>query len=52
MIRRLDDGREFRIVKRFYSPDALLDGVRPLGWDGEAEATGEFFVFARMQMHR
>jgi demethylmenaquinone methyltransferase/2-methoxy-6-polyprenyl-1,4-benzoquinol methylase len=52
MIRRLDDGREFRIVKRFYSPDALLDGVRPLGWDGAAEATGEFFVFARFQLHR
>ena len=48
MTRRLDDGREFRIVKRFLAPDALRSRVRRLGWDGEAVATGEFFLFARL----
>jgi demethylmenaquinone methyltransferase/2-methoxy-6-polyprenyl-1,4-benzoquinol methylase len=52
MVRRLDDGREFRIVKRFFSPDALLSRVRALGWDGDAISTGEFFVFARLRPNR
>lgn len=45
MTRRLDDGREFRIVKRFYDPPALIADLRALGWDAEVTSTGEFFVY-------
>lgn len=44
MIRRLDDGREFRIVKRFYDPPELERELRSLGWDCQVGATGEFFI--------
>jgi len=46
MTRRLDDGREFQIVKRFYDPDALAARLAGLGWDVEAGSTGEFFIHA------
>lgn len=45
MIRRLDDGREFRIVKRFYEPDQLQRRLAELGWDVDVRATGEFFIY-------
>ena len=38
-IRRLDDGREFRIVKIFYEPGELSDRLRGLGWDVRVETT-------------
>ena len=44
--RRLDDGREFEIVKRYYEPDALRDRLAELGWECEAHTTGEFFIYA------
>lgn len=46
MTRRLDDGREFRIVKRFYEPDWLERELVGLGWEASAGTTGEFFVWA------
>jgi SAM-dependent methyltransferase len=42
--RRLDDGREFRIVKRYYD-SALEDELASLGWDCTVGSTGEFFVY-------
>lgn len=45
MTRRLDDGREFRIVKQFYEPDALTAQLDTLGWDCDAGSTGEFFIY-------
>lgn len=42
--RRLDDGREFRIVKVFYEPASLAERLRDLGWDSDVKATGEFFL--------
>ena len=45
MTRRLDDGREFRIVKRFYEPVALVAELAALGWDCDAGTTGEFFIY-------
>lgn len=46
MTRRLDDGSEFRIVKRFYEPRSLERRLAELGWQLEAHGTGEFFIHA------
>ena len=45
MTRRLDDGREFEIVKRFYEPAALGRELAQLGWDCDVGTTGEFFIY-------
>ncbi len=45
MLRRLDDGREFRIVKRFYTPDWLERRLAGLGWRIQVRRTGEFFIY-------
>ncbi|MGI8714677.1 MAG: class I SAM-dependent methyltransferase [Solirubrobacteraceae bacterium] len=45
MTRRLDDGREFRIVKRYYDPHRLVRELAGLGWECTAGTTGEFFVY-------
>ena len=47
MTRRLDDGREFQIIKRFYDPDQLTGALRELGWDAQIDTTGEFFVYGQ-----
>jgi SAM-dependent methyltransferase len=43
--RRLDDGREFEIVKRYYEPAALAAQLAQLGWECELHSTGEFFIY-------
>ncbi|MEZ4647415.1 MAG: class I SAM-dependent methyltransferase [Candidatus Eisenbacteria bacterium] len=43
--RRLNDGREFEIVKRFPSPAALEADLRELGWDVDIRATGTYFIY-------
>jgi demethylmenaquinone methyltransferase/2-methoxy-6-polyprenyl-1,4-benzoquinol methylase len=45
MVRRLDDGRAFRIVKRFWEPGALAAELAGLGWRTDLAATDEFFLF-------
>jgi SAM-dependent methyltransferase len=45
MTRRLDDGREFQIVKRFYDPRGLESDLASLGWAFEVATTGEFFIY-------
>jgi ubiquinone/menaquinone biosynthesis C-methylase UbiE len=45
MTRRLDDGREFQIVKRFYDPTQLEDELDELGWQVDVGSTGEFFIY-------
>lgn len=45
MTRRLDDGREFQIIKRFYEPDQLTHALRELGWDAQVGTTGEYFIY-------
>ncbi len=45
MTRRLDDGREFQIVKRFYDPRALGSELAALGFDVQVATTGEFFIY-------
>jgi SAM-dependent methyltransferase len=52
MTRRLDDGREFKIVKRFYDPDRLASALTELGWECEIGATPEFFIYGTAQRAR
>jgi demethylmenaquinone methyltransferase/2-methoxy-6-polyprenyl-1,4-benzoquinol methylase len=44
-LRRLEDGREFRIVKRSFDPDRLVRDLREHGLDASVVETGEFFVY-------
>ncbi len=43
--RKLDDGREFRIVKVFWEPDALADRLRALGYDADIAGTARYFIY-------
>jgi demethylmenaquinone methyltransferase/2-methoxy-6-polyprenyl-1,4-benzoquinol methylase len=45
MTRRLDDGREFQIIKRFYDPEVLSDALSELGWQASVASTPEFFIY-------
>ncbi len=38
-VRQLADGREFRIVKRFWQPEELAERVRPLGFELDLRLT-------------
>src|SRR4051794_25977279 len=44
-LRRLEDGRAFRIVKRSFDPDRLARDLREHGLDASFVETGEFFVY-------
>jgi demethylmenaquinone methyltransferase/2-methoxy-6-polyprenyl-1,4-benzoquinol methylase len=44
-VRKLGDGSEFRIVKRFYVPERLRRRLAELGWDVDVRSTGEFFIY-------
>jgi SAM-dependent methyltransferase len=43
--RRLNDGREYRIVKVFYDPAELCDHLHRLGWDFEIWQTEHYFLY-------
>lgn len=43
--RKLNDGREFRIVKLFYELSVLELRLSELGWRGWVRSTGKFFVY-------
>jgi 2-polyprenyl-3-methyl-5-hydroxy-6-metoxy-1,4-benzoquinol methylase len=45
MTRKLDDGRAFQIVKRFYDPAELTQALAEIGWQAEVSATDEFFIY-------
>ena len=46
-VRRLDDGREFEIVKVYYRPEELAMALEAAGFrDVEVTTTGRFFVLA------
>jgi SAM-dependent methyltransferase len=49
--RRLDDGREFRIVKRYYD-GGISATLAELGWDCTVGSTGEFFVYGTASLKR
>jgi SAM-dependent methyltransferase len=44
--RRLDDGREFTIVKHWFTREGLAALLDEHGWDAEVGSTGEFFLYA------
>jgi 2-polyprenyl-3-methyl-5-hydroxy-6-metoxy-1,4-benzoquinol methylase len=44
--RKLNDGREFRIVKVFYEPSVLEKRLRKDGWRGCVRSSGKFFLYA------
>lgn len=46
--RKLNDGREFRIVKVFYEPDELRRRVTDLGFTGWVRSSGRFFHYGCM----
>ena len=47
-LRRLADGREFRIVKVFYTPDELTNALEFAGFrDANVDITGRFFLLGR-----
>ena len=45
MTRRLDDGREFRIYKVFYTPRELEARLIALGWQPSLVATEQYFLY-------
>jgi len=47
--RRLNDGREFRIVKRFWEPQALAMRLRGLGWSAAIVQTPSYFIHGTAQ---
>ncbi len=44
MTRRLNDGQEFRVIKRYYAPRRLEHRLAELGWRVGVHRTGEFFI--------
>jgi SAM-dependent methyltransferase len=44
-VRRLNDGREFEIVKIFHEPPKLEADLHDLGWKGNVQATANFFYY-------
>ncbi len=46
--RRLNDGREFEIVKVFYEPLELESRLTTLGWRGTVRASGKFFLYGSL----
>lgn len=44
-VRRLNDGSEFRIVKRYWEPAELADDLRSLGWTADVRATPQMFIY-------
>jgi 2-polyprenyl-3-methyl-5-hydroxy-6-metoxy-1,4-benzoquinol methylase len=48
-LRKLNDGREFRIVKVFYEPAILKQRLRKDGWRGWVRTTGKFFFYGCMK---
>ncbi len=45
VVRRLNDGREFRIVKNFFTAEALAGRLRPLGWTTRIRETARYFLY-------
>jgi hypothetical protein len=44
MVRELEDGRSFRIVKVFYEPSTLTELLEPLGWSCDFRSAGRYLL--------
>jgi SAM-dependent methyltransferase len=49
-LRRLNDGREFRIVKVFHDPDDLEARLATLGWRFSVQNTGDSMLYDRGEL--
>jgi SAM-dependent methyltransferase len=47
--RKLDDGREFRIVKVFWTPEELASRLAGIGFDARIAATPRYFIFGEVR---
>ncbi|MFN8944078.1 MAG: class I SAM-dependent methyltransferase [Pseudobdellovibrionaceae bacterium] len=45
VIRKLNDGTEFNIIKRFYDVKGLSDRLKTMGWTTDLSSTHRFFIF-------
>jgi 2-polyprenyl-3-methyl-5-hydroxy-6-metoxy-1,4-benzoquinol methylase len=45
ILRRLNDGREYEIVKIFYEKDDLEKRLNQIGWKAEVKETGHYFIY-------
>lgn len=45
VVRKLEDAREFRIIKVYHEPDVLEGRLRSMGWDVEVLATAEYLYY-------
>jgi 2-polyprenyl-3-methyl-5-hydroxy-6-metoxy-1,4-benzoquinol methylase len=50
--RRLNDGREYEIVKIFYEPASLEGQLSSLGWNGWIRSSGQFFLYGSLKASR
>jgi 2-polyprenyl-3-methyl-5-hydroxy-6-metoxy-1,4-benzoquinol methylase len=50
--RKLNDGREFRIVKVFWEPQALAARLGTLGWSASLAQTPSYFIHGQAQRRR
>jgi 2-polyprenyl-3-methyl-5-hydroxy-6-metoxy-1,4-benzoquinol methylase len=48
--RRLNDGREYKIVKIFYEPASLQRQLSSLGWNGWIRSSGQFFLYGSLKI--
>jgi SAM-dependent methyltransferase len=46
--RKLNDGREFSIVKVFHQPAALGAKLEPLGWEADLSQTSRYFIYGEV----
>jgi SAM-dependent methyltransferase len=49
--RRLNDGREFRIVKMFYEPESLTARLQQIGWNAALDRTANYFIYGSAERH-
>jgi 2-polyprenyl-3-methyl-5-hydroxy-6-metoxy-1,4-benzoquinol methylase len=47
--RKLNDGREFDIIKVFYTPEQLENRLAEFGWSGWVQSSGKFFFFGSLR---
>ncbi len=45
-VRRLDDGREVRVVKVYYEAEELVAKLVGLGWRCDVRTTDRYLIFA------
>lgn len=45
-MRRLNDGREFQIVKIYYRPETLTPLLRAAGFEADVQTTRRYFIYA------